>query len=78
MLTIGVKSWSVKHEEKGSVKICGSYAVKAGSTEVASGSFNEGYGNQTIEFPADLLASALKVDEQVTNAIRGYFEPKGS
>jgi len=78
MLTITVKSWSIKHEAEGAMKICGTYVVKSGNVDVASGSFNDGYGCQTIAFSSDIVAAAATVDGLISNGIKDYFSSKGA
>ncbi len=72
-MKIAVKSWKMEIEDKVK-KLGGTYAVMAGKEEIASSSFNIGYGATVITLPAQLMEEAEALDEKIRQAITDHFE----
>lgn len=73
--TIDLKSWKVVTDD-GQRKIAGEFVVKAGAMEVASKSFNEGYGYAKIVFPTELQLEAEKLTEKIAAVIMKTYTGK--
>lgn len=65
---IFVKEWKYKEVEDVR-KIVGTYALKAGKTELADQQFNDGYGATTIIFPTELMVEVENLTKRIESAI---------
>jgi hypothetical protein len=60
-----LKDWRIKRNDDGIISICGTYALVSGTTELASKSFGDGYGDLKIPFSMDILKQANELQEKI-------------
>jgi hypothetical protein len=72
-LRIDTASWKIVTKEDKAKTIGGTYKITCGPNEVASSSFNDGYGSTDIPIPAKLMAKAEELDEEIREAVIKHF-----
>lgn len=72
-LQILLKNWSIVQDKEEGKKIAGTYVVMCGDTQVAEKEFNEGYNNQKIGFPSELMVEAETLTKKIEAGIKEFF-----
>lgn len=61
-----LKTWKVVQDEKTKIpKLCGHFAVVMGEKEIATQSFNEGYGSKEIPFTGELISKIMDIESLI-------------
>ena len=63
---IQLKDWKIKRDDdKGVTKVCGTYALMHGQTELATKGFNDGYGEMEFPFSSDLITASQELEKKI-------------
>jgi hypothetical protein len=68
-MELKLKRIELKRNDKGVMKVCGSYAVYLGGTEIASKGFNDGYGEHEFNFSSDVMGKLGAIESAVEKEI---------
>ena len=76
-IRIVLKDWRYKEDETTKEgKICGSYCVRTGATDLANQNFNDGYSSVVIPFSAPLKAEIDGMTTKIQAEIQKHFTGK--
>lgn len=76
-IKIVMKDWRYKEDDETKEgKICGQYVVRAGATDIATQSFNDGYGATAVPFSAELKVAVSQLTKSIVAEIQKHFTGK--